>query len=462
MTIDRRIEDRLPRVLAELGAGPEPDYADLVLARATHARQRPGWVQPNLWMPRVVAPTIVGRRLAPALGLLLLVLALAAAAVYIGTRPRLPQPFGPARNGAIVYSSGGDILTGTLDGAKTLIVGGSDVDFDPFYAPDGTRIAFYRQVGTTVDTTTDLMVVNADGTGLTRLTEQPLLEIPSLASWTPDSGSVVVLTNQRLDGHLLSFDAIRPTEPRVIDQAVRDLGLRIDSFAFEPPAGRRILFSGQIDIRRGLYTMDADGTNLKTLIEPFVDDIPQSTGPYWSLETDLRELRDSIWSPDGRSIVTQRAEVTTQSGQWRLFMMDRDGHGIHAITTPSSDSIDANPIWSPDGTRIAFLRYDIGKAAWRYAVLRLADGQVTITGPTAPDGLDPNDFEPGLPIIAWSPDGSRLFAVERAGNRNAYILDPDGRPFQTLSGWGVETPHSWGLLGMNGFDIGSWQRLASP
>ena len=38
MTIDRRIEDRLPRVLAELGAGPEPDYADLVLARATHAR----------------------------------------------------------------------------------------------------------------------------------------------------------------------------------------------------------------------------------------------------------------------------------------------------------------------------------------------------------------------------------------------------------------------------------------
>ncbi len=462
MTIDRRIEDTLPRILAELGAGAEPDYTDLVLERAAQVRQRSGWTVPDRWMPRLVAPPVLGSRLVPAVGLLLVVLALAAAAVFIGTQPRLPQPFGPARNGAIVYSSGGDIFTGTPGGATARIVGGPDVDFDPFYSPNGTRIAFYRQVGDVVNTTTDLMVVNADGTGLTRLSEDPLMEIPSLASWTPDSASVILLTSQRLDGQLLSFDATHPAAPRVIDQAVRDLGVHIDTFALEPPDGRRILFSGRIDARIGLYTVGVDGTDVKTLIEPYNDDLPRNSGPYWNLATDLRELRNSIWSPDGRWIVTQRYDVTGPSRKWRLYMMDRDGQGIHPITNPAGDSLETNPTWSPDGTRIAFLRYDLAEAAWRYAVLRLADGHVTITGPKAPDGMGSNDFEPGLPIIAWSPDSSRLYAVERAGSRNAYVLDPDGGPSQTLTGWGVETPHSWGLAGMNDLDIGSWQRLAGP
>ena len=187
MTIDRRIEDASATdpggARGRRGAGlrgPGPRAGD-------DARQRPGWVLPDQWMPRVVAPTIVGRRLAPAVGLLMLVLTLAAAAVYIGTRPRLPQPFGPARNGTIVYGSDGDIYTGTPDGATSRLVGGPEVDFDPFYAPDGTRIAFYRQVGDAVNGATDLMVVDRDGTGLIRLTERPLMEIPFMTEWSSDS-----------------------------------------------------------------------------------------------------------------------------------------------------------------------------------------------------------------------------------------------------------------------------------
>jgi len=155
----------------------------------------------------------------PVLGLLALSVALAAAAVYVGTRPRLPAPFGPARNGAIVFSSGGDIATGSLGAPAEFIVRGPEVDFEPFYSPNGTRIAFYRQFGKTPGAATDITVMNPDGTGLTRITATPLLEIPWSASWTPDGNRIVVQTNERLDGRLLSFDAAGDGPPVAIDQA---------------------------------------------------------------------------------------------------------------------------------------------------------------------------------------------------------------------------------------------------
>ena len=46
-----RIERRLPTILADLGSGPYPDYADTLLARTASARQRPGWAFPERWFP---------------------------------------------------------------------------------------------------------------------------------------------------------------------------------------------------------------------------------------------------------------------------------------------------------------------------------------------------------------------------------------------------------------------------
>ena len=40
----------------------------------------------------------------------LLLVAIAAAIVAVGSRPRLPPAFGPARNGALVYARDGDIF----------------------------------------------------------------------------------------------------------------------------------------------------------------------------------------------------------------------------------------------------------------------------------------------------------------------------------------------------------------
>ncbi len=462
MTVERSIEQSLPEILAGLGAGPAPDYADLVLERVAHTRQRPTWVFPERWIPLDFA----ARRNAlqrPLLVLLviLLTLAVGAAAVYIGSRPRLPAPFGPALNGSLVYGSQGDIFAGTPGGSSTLIVGGPEFDFGAFYSPDGSKVAFYRRADQSLDGATDILVADADGSHAQLITPRPLREIPWSAIWTPDGSEIAVMTSQRADGRLEFFDATMAAEPRVFDP-----GLRMDTFAFQPPDGRRILFNTQLGNKVGLYVIDRDGTNLTTLIPPYEANIPQNAAGYWNLTSDIRDLRNSIWSPDGQRIVFQQAVLPKDARQARLFlemhlfMMDADGTNLRPITT--GESIDAYPAWSPDGMRIAFLRYRLDVDAWTYAVLRRSDGFVTRTGPAISDGMGLGaDWSPGLATIAWSPDSTALLAIARY-QRGTYLLDPDGGPARPLP-WTIETPKSWGVSGfLNGFDPGSWQRKASP
>ncbi|MEA2611050.1 MAG: hypothetical protein QOG32_776, partial [Chloroflexota bacterium] len=98
MTTDRRFERSLLETLEDLYLGPTPDYRDAVLAAAVRTRQRPAWTFPGRWLPVVdivtrptFAPRLPLRSLA--VGLVILALLLAAAFVYIGTRPtKVPPP----------------------------------------------------------------------------------------------------------------------------------------------------------------------------------------------------------------------------------------------------------------------------------------------------------------------------------------------------------------------------------
>lgn len=86
----------------------------------------------------VLAPRLPWR----AIGVFLIVLALLAAAlVAVGSRHHVPAPFGPARNGAIVFGNGGtngDIdVRDLLDGTTRLLVGGATDDFNAEFTGTG-------------------------------------------------------------------------------------------------------------------------------------------------------------------------------------------------------------------------------------------------------------------------------------------------------------------------------------
>src|SRR5690625_5347497 len=71
---------------------------------------------------------------------------------------------------------------------------------------------------------------------------------------------------------------------------------------------------------------------------------------------------------------------------------------------------DEQPAWSPDGTRIAFLRSAV--TGTRLALADVATGEVRVLEAVAPSGSAPSSFSDPT----WSPDGTRL-AVERRGVR---------------------------------------------
>ncbi|MEA2547225.1 MAG: hypothetical protein QOI09_2498, partial [Chloroflexota bacterium] len=92
-----------------------PDHLQAVLAQTIATRQRPWWSSLRRWLP--VEVTLPGAPLTrsgswrpilvlAALGLLVAALLLLA----VGSRRHLPQPFGPARNGALVIGHDGDLF----------------------------------------------------------------------------------------------------------------------------------------------------------------------------------------------------------------------------------------------------------------------------------------------------------------------------------------------------------------
>ena len=103
---------------------------------------------------------------------------------------------------------------------------------------------------------------------------------------------------------------------------------------------------------------------------------------------------EPAWSPDG----TRIAFVRYQGGANQIYVMNADGSNVVRRTYGSwSDS----PAWSPDGTRIAFSSLHGG--GYRIHVMRVDEDWWN----PAPLGFDRGyNTHP-----AWSPDGSRIAFV---------------------------------------------------
>jgi CSLREA domain-containing protein len=122
-----------------------------------------------------------------------------------------------------------------------------------------------------------------------------------------------------------------------------------------------------------------------------------------------------VWSPDGTKIAFSRLVA----GFGQIFVMDADGS--NEINISNNSYSDETPAWSADGTKIAFTRNggDI------YVMDADGSNQTPVTN-------DPfvTDYFP-----AWSPDGNRIaFVSFRNRNSNEiYAIDPDGSNLVALT-----------------------------
>ena len=178
-----------------------------------------------------------------------------------------------------------------------------------------------------------------------------------------------------------------------------------------PGANGRVAFDSW-RATTGIYTMNADGTDLRAV----------ATGGYDSEEPD--------WSPDGRQIAftSNRVEGRNQIGLWfQIYVMNADGSDQHRISSGIGN--DASPSWSPDGTTIAF-DSDANNDAEIYVVR--ADGSAQRDLTNSPAG----EYDP-----VWSPDGTKIaFISDRAGALDIWAMNSDGSSPVNITNGGVDAP----------------------
>lgn len=360
------------------------------------------------------------------LGVLALIALLIAAAlaVYVGSRPRLPAPFGPAANGGIAYSSSGDIVVGDPSSEEgRRLTTGPDLDTAPLYSPDGRKIAFLRA---TAAQDYDLMVIEHDGGEPIPVTTGSIAAT-DFVEWAPDSRWLLVGTAAN---EVFRVDAVRGGDPILL---ATDAILASSTSAFRPPDGRQILFHRESV--GGLWVMDSDGANVHLVID--------------NPEPENRDFGYARWSPDGSMIAFPG--TVGDGEQYRIFIVGADGSGLRRLSTEAGIRVETDLRWSPDGTQISFNHWLKAPNTDRWdvqpiGILSVDSGEMTVVGPVGNSAGT---------LQEWSPDGRSLLALpaplaERGGSATGFasIIDVQTGEATNLP-WGVETP-------------ASWQRLAPP
>ena len=260
----------------------------------------------------------------------------------------------------------------------------------PTSSPAGSSAAGRIAFRSSRDGNSEIYVMNADGSGITRLTNRP--EPNFNPAWSPD-GRRIAFTSDR-DGnfeiHVMNADGSGITQ--LTNHPERDW---LPAWS---PDGRRIAFDSSRDGNRDIHVMNADGSGITRLTNrPELDSNP-------------------AWSPDGRRI----AFHSSRDGNWEIYVMNADGSGITRLTNHPEN--DGSPAWSPDGRRIAFRSSRDGNVE---IYVMNADG----SGITRLTNHPENDGSP-----AWSPDGRRIaFRSSRDGNVEIYVMNADGSGLTRLT-----------------------------
>lgn len=131
------------------------------------------------------------------------------------------------------------------------------------------------------------------------------------------------------------------------------------------------------------------------------------------------------WSPDGATIACAERPQPEQSSQIVLY---RVATGARTTLTPTAPlgREDSGPVFSPDGSKIAFVRFDERASSDLYVVAASGGPARRITSAmTRVHGFD------------WSRDGRAIVCSGREGGVNSvWRLDPDGGEAEWLPGVG--------------------------
>ena len=226
------------------------------------------------------------------------------------------------------------------------------------------------------------------------------------------------------------------------------------------PHGTEVAF----DDGDGIWIVEADGSNPRK-----VASIPSATHPSWSPDgsriaykvsntVEVIDLADPTartvllapptvaevrsgpsWSPTGAEIAVAALSATAAVPTSGIAIVDLSGKTVRFVTPSGVPSVsDLWPDWSPDGTRIVFVRANSNFPASRDVYTVAANG-----------GSPPQDLTPTHPDRfshpTWSPDGTLIAAVTSIAGFDIWTISASNGSDLTRLTFSDETDMpSWG------------------
>lgn len=253
----------------------------------------------------------------------------------------------------------------------------------------------------------EIQVMDADGASQRAATHNK--SINSFPAWSPDGNAIVYMSYLfRRSPHLFRIVRGGGEQPGRLLQSLD--ATRAIYRAVYAPSGGRLAAVISVDGAPEIFTVDADGKNLRRLTNHKAIDVSPT------------------WSPDG----TRIAFVSDRTGAPQLYVMNADGTGQRRLSFDGS--YNTAPAWSPDGRWIAYEtrvggQFDI----W------LIDPEGSTNAPIVTNPR--TDESP-----SWAPDSRKLaFQSARRGKKDIYVVDLDGQnPRRLTEGGGENTQPCWG------------------
>ena len=181
----------------------------------------------------------------------------------------------------------------------------------PAWSPDGAQLAFTSNR----DGQPELYAINADGSGLRRLTNHP--GIDTSPTWSPQ-------------GHQLAFVSDRTGSPQLYVVGADGTGLRRLTFeshcdrpTWSPAPYNEIAYSSQTGPGHDIKVLDL------------------ATNEVRQLTFGLGTNESPSYSPNGRHVAFSS---TRGSGKKQIWVIGRDGRGLRRITSVGNNEM---PSWSP-------------------------------------------------------------------------------------------------------------------
>ncbi len=210
------------------------------------------------------------------------------------------------------------------------------------------------------------------------------------------------------------FSEILATAPTA-DSSANERSATWNTFTMDPDGLQQTRVTYNVETAYRTPSWSADGEHILASVVReddselgFVREIQRVAldGGVTVLTSKEADYQFPVYSPDG----TRIAFIADFEGKSGLHLMNNDGTGSRLLT---DDEVRSHRVsWSPDGTKVGFMSERDGNAEiYAYDV---NDGTMTrLTD--SPDA----DLEP-----SWSPDGRRLaYSSRRNGNFDVFVMD---------------------------------------